>query len=293
MASGRIRLLLLAGLLLTDLQAQFLLTATPTVTLSMSSVAGSTPMNIAWHPVYGQYYGGRGGNSSYGGIVWSTSGAVLQNLAPINTDLRSFFYNLNTGNLENVTYAAYGSTSGYRAVLLNGSGLFTGNYTNVGVTLSGLADSQVAPAYDAARNLLYAYASGNTVTVVSPATGLAVNSITLDLTAAGSPVLPSDVIGYDAINDALISYTTSGGARALAFNATTGAFLASVTLPALTESPSNWRMGYANDQLFIYNGPIDSYQGFAIAAIPEPGTLSLLATGLIGFGLFWRRRSRS
>lgn len=289
MALRGVRLIFVSVLLLTGLQAQFLTTGIQTTTLTLAGVNGSTPMNIAWHPGFEQYYGGRGGSPSYGGIVWNASGGVMQNLSPINTDIRSFFYNPNTGQLENITYAAYSNPSGYRTVVLTGAGLFTGNYTDVGVTLSGLPVDQVAPAYDAGRNLLYAYNTGSTVSVISPVTGLLVSTITLDFASAGSPTLPSYVIGYDPNNDALISYTATGGFRALAFSATTGAFLASVSLPGLTQSPSDWRMGYANNQLFVFSNTLDSYLGYTIT-IPEPGTTFLLVIGVLLIGVVYRRR---
>lgn len=277
--------------LTSSVSAQFLTTGIERFTLSMTGVAGSTPMNIAWHPDYQLYYGGRGGNSSYGGRVWSSSGAIVQTLAPINTDLRSFFYNSTSGKLENVAYAAYGSASGYRTVGLDANGQFTGSYTNIGVTLSGLQSDQVAPAFDAGRNLLYAFNGGATVKAISASTGLVTSTITLDLTAAGSPGLPDYVIGYEPTYDALITYTTTGGARALAFNPTTGAFITSVTLPGTVPAPSDWRMGYANHLLFIYDSEVDGFRSFEITAIPEPGTLALLALGLALVGVVsWRRR---
>ena len=275
-----------------SLQAQFLTTGIESITLSMSGVAGSTPMNIAWHPDFQQYYGGRGGNSSYGGRVWSASGSIVQTLEPINTDLRSFFHNSNTGNLENITYAANVSSAGYRTVGLDSSGRFTGAYTDAGVVLSGLPSNQVAPAYDAARNLFYAYDSGGTVKTVNPATGAVIGTITLDLTAAGSTNIPYHVIGYEPTYDALITYTTTGGARALAFNPTTGAFITSVSLPGTVPSPDYWRMGYANHLLFVYDSNIDAFRGYQITTIPEPGTVALLALGvtLLGIGHYRRRR---
>lgn len=284
------RALLLLLALAGSVQAQFLTTGIESITLSLSGVEGYTPMNIAWHPGFQQYYGGRGGSSSYGGRVWNSSGAIVQTLTPINTDLRSFFYNSNTGNLENVTYAAYYSSSGYRTVGLDANGLFTGSYTNFSVTLSGLPSDQAAPAYDAGRNLLYGYEGGSTVKAVSPTTGLVTSTITLDLTAAGSPTLPTHVIGYDQTYDALITYTTTGGARALAFNPTTGAFVASISLPGTVPSPGEWRMGYANHQLFVYDSGIDGFRGYQITAIPEPGTIALLGVGLAMIGFTWRRR---
>lgn len=263
-----------------SLQAQFLTTGVESITLSMTAVDGSTPMNIAWHPGFQQYYGGRGGNSSYGGRVWNSNGSIVQTIDPINTDLRSFFYNSNTGNLENITYAASTSSAGYRTVGLDVSGLFTGSYTNFNVTMSGFPSGQVSPAYDAVRNLFYAYESGSTLKTVSPSTGAVLNTITLDLGAAGSPSIPTHVIGYEPTLDALITYTTTGGARALAFNPTTGAFVTSISLPGTLPSPGEWRMGYANHLLFVYDNGIDGYRGYQITAIPEPGTLALLGVGL-------------
>ncbi len=286
------RALILLCALCGGLQAQFLTTGIESITLSMASVDGSTPMNVAWHPGFQQYYGGRGGSSSYGGRVWSANGAIIQTLSPINTDLRSFFYNSNTSNLENITYAAYGSSAGYRTVGLDSSGRFTGSYTNFSVTLSGLPSDQVAPAFDAARNIFYAYESGSTVKTVNPATGAVVSTITLDLTAAGSPSIPTHVIGYEPTLDALITYTITGGARALAFNPTTGAFVTSVSLPGTLPSPGEWRMGYANHLLFVYDSGLDGYRGYQITAIPEPGTFALLGVGLamVGIGYYRRRR---
>jgi|UniRef100_UPI00404A19A1 hypothetical protein len=233
--------------------SQFFTTATPTISLSLGNVDGSTPMFVAWHPDFDQYYGGRGGSTTYGGRVWDAAGNIVQTLAPINNDLRSIYYNSNSSNLETIAYNSRFNSSGYRTVVLDSNGLFTGNYTNIGVTLSGIPDSQPAPVYDAARNLLYAFNTSSTVTVISPTTGLSVSTITLDVSAAGYPSLPNYAIGYDAYHDAFITYTTTGGARALAFSATTGDFLASIALPGSIDAPYDWRMSYTNDQLFIYN----------------------------------------
>src|SRR5881394_1737336 len=75
--------------------AQFLPNGTPTITLSMAGAAG-TPMNIGWNPNFNQYYGAGGGNPGDSGRVWSSTGAIVQTLTPINEDYRSVYYNPNT-----------------------------------------------------------------------------------------------------------------------------------------------------------------------------------------------------
>lgn len=280
------------GLTAASLMAQFLTTGTPTIDFDMSATSGSTAMNIAWDPVTNQYYGGRGGSSTFSGRVWGSDGTVLQTLTPLNSDLRSFYYNSNTGNIEEVTFNARGvGTSGFLTVGRDVSGLLTGAYTSIGVSLTGLPTSQVVPAYDAVRNLLYAFDNGSIVTVVNRATGLATGTVTLDLASAGSPTLMQYSIGYDPLNDALISFTTSGGNRALAFSATTGSFLSSISLPGLTSPVTSYGLGYANDQFFIFDSSINAYRGFSL--VPEPGIPALLGTGLAALAAGWWRRRRA
>jgi hypothetical protein len=279
---------------------QFLPSGISTITLSMSGTSGSSAMNIAWNPNFQQYYGGMGGAPTYTGVVWNSSGTVLQLLTPVNTDIRSFYYNSNTGNIEDVTYSANNPSSspsanyGYYSVGLNGSGLLTGVYTSKGVVLSGLPSVQTVPSYDAVRNLLYGFNNLHSVNAVSAATGLVVTTITLDLASAGTSSLMADSIGYDPVTDALIGFTTTGGNRALAFNATTGAFLASIPLTGLVSPASDYGLGFANGQLFIYDGSLNAYRGYFITSIPEPATASFLAVGLLAFAAQgWRlRRNR-
>lgn len=274
-------------------QAQFLTTGIPTVTLSLTGVDGSTPMTLAWHPGYEQYYGGRGGNSSYGGIVWDVTGAVVQIREPINIDIRSINYNAVESRLEIVSYNAVGGTGdyGYKIVSLDEAGLFTGNYSPTGVSLSTLPSGQTAPAFDAMRNVLYGYDSGNQVRVIDATNGQLLSTLTLDLTAAGTTFMNTYVIAYAAGPDALLGFTTTGGNRVVAFAAATGEFLGSVMLPELVSPVTSWGMAYANDQVFIFDNALDAYRGFAL--VPEPGTWALLLSGL---GLVcWqviRRRNR-
>ena len=146
------RVLAFGGLLAvtaTSLRAVFLPTGVPGLDLDMVGVSG-TPMNIAWIPAFQQYYGGGGGSPSLSGRVWAASGTTVQTLTPINSDLRSFYFNPNTGNLEETTYSAnapFSAAYGMLTVGLNPSGMLTGTYTNTGITPSGLPSDQVVPAF--------------------------------------------------------------------------------------------------------------------------------------------------
>ena len=284
-----------AGLSAPTAWAQFLSSGTATVTLSMNGTTGGSPMNIAWDPTFQQYYGGMGGNANYTGVVWNSSGSAIQLLTPLNTDLRSFYYNSHTGNIEDVTFSASTASDnyGYFTAGLDGSGLLTGIYTSKGVVLSGLPSSQTVPSYDAGRNLLYGLDNNaHSVAAVSPDTGLVVTTITLDLASAGTSSIMQDSIGYDPANNALISFTSTGGYRALAFNATTGAFLASISLPGLSSPANDYGLGFANGQLFIYDGNLNAYRGYLLSPVPEPATAALLAVGLLAVVVAGRQRRR-
>jgi hypothetical protein len=103
-------------------------------------------------------------------------------------------------------------------------------------------------------------------------------------------------MGYDPVNDAFIHFTTSGGNRALAFDATSGSFLASINLTGLISPNTSYGMGYTNDQFFIYDSAINAYRGFvitdgqALSSIPEPGTLILLLFASVPLLRVTRRR---
>jgi hypothetical protein len=284
---------LVGAMLPVVVRAQFYLTGTPTITLDMSGMGG-TPMNIAWDPISQQYYGGMGGNGSDPFRVWNAGGATVQTLSPANIDLRSLNYNSRTGSLEIITYNAVNSGGGgFQNVVRNGAGLLSGTYTSLGVSLTGLQSSQVMPALDAGRNVYYSFETGNIVKVVSHDTGVDTASVTLDLASANASTLMSHALGYDPVNDVLVSFTTDNGNRALIFTPGTGAFVASVGLPGLNPAGTGfgYNMGFANNQLFVFDNALNGYRGYALSAVPEPETVGMLFAGLAPVAYrCWRRR---
>lgn len=289
-------------LLVPSAQAQFLSDGQPTITLSTVGMSG-TAMNIAWSPVFNQYYGAGGGSPGSSGRVWDSAGTILQTLTPINEDYRSVYFNPNTNQLEMTTFGANGGgfANPDRGILkpnLDGSGFYQGTYTILLASAPGLISEQSVPAYDAARNLFYSYdrnISASTVNLVNRTTGALSSSIVLDLAAAGNPLLAIESIGYDPSTDSIISFTSSGGNRALAFNSQTGAFKASINLPGFSFADTSYSVGFANNQIFVHDGEADLYRGFTItAAVPEPATIAAfgMAATVTGCVMFRRRRKR-
>ncbi|MEW6250911.1 MAG: hypothetical protein AB1716_09710 [Planctomycetota bacterium] len=258
-------LLLLASPVLAD-------TAVRTIFLERGAGAGSTPMNVAYHPGFQQYYGSNGGNPSYGAWVWDRNGNRLQDFAPINIDVRAWNYNPNTGNLEVVSYAANTGGSGRGLIQpgLDGSGLLNGGTTTLLAAIPGLIGSQTMPAFDPIRNEFYSRETSGAVNRASRADGSLQGSIALDLNAVGNPPLTSYALGYDPAGDFLV-VTSATGNKAYTFSRS-GAYLQTWDLDITV--PTSYRMGYTNGQLFVFDTARNGWQGYLI---PEPASLALLA----------------
>jgi hypothetical protein len=271
-------------------QPTILANGIPTITLSRGTgFVGSTPMSIAYNPVFNQYYGGIGGNPGDSGFVWSATGALLQSLAPINVDARAYNYNPNTNAVKCITFNAVagGSPAGLVTMGLNGSGLFTGSNTNTLGAMPGLNGNQTMPAYDPMLNRLYSRATTNVVNVVDRASGNLITTTTLNLVPAGSPTLQGQFIGFDSFFDVFVDLDTTND-RALVHDIN-GNYLGASQLSGFNPTQSNFNVGYANGQIFIFDTSINAYRGFQIftTGVPEPSTVLLIGSAM-AIGAAWQ-----
>jgi len=270
--------------------------ATSTINLNRGAgFAGSTAMNIAFHPGFNQYYGGHGGNINFSMFVWDSAGNLLQTFTPSGVDTRALNYNGNTGALEDVTFNAIagGNPSGLVQMGLDGSGLFNGSNTNLLGALPGLDGSQTMPAYDSARNQFYSRSASGTLNVVSRFNGSLLGTIPLDLVAAGSPALQGEFVGYDSFFDVFITLDITNQ-RALVHDFT-GAYLGASSIGIFNPDFTDYNVGYANGQLFAFDQQINAWRGYDLfeeSPLPEPSTVSLMGVALaVLFAM--RKRVRS
>ncbi|MCB1746724.1 MAG: PEP-CTERM sorting domain-containing protein [Gammaproteobacteria bacterium] len=291
-------LLIALGLALTSAANAVPILANGQATINLvegGNINGSTPMGVAYHSGFNQYYASRGGSSSYSGYVWNASGTLLQNQTPLGVDARGWNYNPNTNQMELVSYNATGggASFGLFNMHLDGSGLLTGANTQILGAMPGLNGNQTMPAYDATRDQFYSRNTNGTVNIVERNDGSLFGSIALDLASAGNPGLQGQFIGYDPLFDVLVTLDVTN-TRALVHDLS-GAFLGASQLSGFNPTQANFNAGYANGQIFVYDSQISGWRGFDIfgdaVAAPEPGTLALMGLLLPAFA--GRRRARS
>lgn len=262
--------LLASGLGALGVEAQVLPNGERTIFLERGPGAGSTPMNIAHHPGFDQYYGSNGGNPSFSAWVWDSDGTRIQDLAALGIDARSWAYHPGADRLQVVSFDARngGSGRGLIEAQTDGAGLLTGGTATILSSMPGMAGSQTVPGYDPANDEYYSRESSATVNVVSGSDGSLVRSFTLDLGGAGNPTLADFALGYAAEAD-LVFVIESGGDEAFAFD-TNGAFVGASVLDITL--PSSFSMGYANGQLFAFDSSRNGWQGYRVL---EEGGLQL------------------
>lgn len=253
----------------------------PTIFLERGPGTGSTPMSVAYHPLFSYYYASNGGNPSFAAWVYDAAGNRIQDLGALGIDARGWNYNPNTGLLEVVAFG----TGGLWEAQVDGSGLLTGVANPLLGSMPGNNGSQTMPAYDPVNDLFYSRNQDGLVHRVSRTDGSFIDSFSLDLAAAGvtGGDLTSYAIGYDPAFELLIVADATND-RALVFD-TAGAFIGASNLAM--NVPTGFRMGYANGQIFVFDDSSNGWQGFEVL-IPGPGALALLAVA----GLGGRRRRR-
>lgn len=271
--------------------------AVQTITLN-SGTGLSNGSNVAYNPVFDRYYTSKiGGNDPF--YSFNGSGTLVQSVANINgIPSRAINYNANTGNLEAVTFNAKSNgqiIQGLLSLGLDASGNYTGTSTEILPTVPGVQDSQPIVAYSSNNDRLYSLGIGsNIVNVIDRADGSLESTINLDLSGIGPVSLAGYAIGYDDTHDVLVSYDTQG-LRALVHDLT-GNLLGTSLLPAGSNDPSNYNIGYTNDQFFVHsNGTWQGFQIFSASSgtTPAPATLLLFVIGLAGIGFSHRRKQQS
>jgi len=283
-----------AVLLSVPARAEVLEQAVPTIDLPTPD-RDSVPHAVAYHPGFDRYYGADSGSPDRRGWVWDATGTVVQNFPPpLGVDVRGLYYDPTRDAIEAVTFNAVNGDGGIQQGLfglgLDGGGLYNGINLNRLASLPGLAGSQTLPAYDPDRDLLYSRDSTPEVNVVSRADGTLIDTITLDLAAAGNPSLQDGFLGYDPDEQALVALDPAAQ-LGLAFGLE-GGFLGASQLSGVDTVNTNGNTGYTNGQIFVFDGSQETYHGFRIF-VPEPRASAPVALVAIALLSRLRRKRRT
>jgi hypothetical protein len=258
--------------------------------LDLAGSGGCVQMAVTYDPANNQYYGGGGGGTGCNGTVWNASGAVIQNVSPINIDIRGVNYNANSGAIEVVSYGVNSGSGGLKQMGLDAAGLYTRSNSLLLQQMTGIANAQSVAAYDSARDVFYSTANrSGSVKIARHSNGNLAGTITLSGHSVANTM--SYTIGYDPIDDVLIAFD-SAARQALVF-AMSGQFIGASQLSGFGYD-STYAMGYANGMLFVgkNSGGYEGYQIMQAAAkVPEPAGIALMLVGLLAaFGVRRTRR---
>lgn len=270
----------------------------PVATRTILLPGPAAESSVAYHPGFDQYYASDIGNPNLPAYVFDNTGALIQTQDPINIDVRAWNYNPSTDMLEVVTYNAVGGGSGYGLIeaQIDGSGFLTGGTSTILATMPGNDGTQTMPAYDPINDRFFSREDSGNVNIVNRADGSLIGTITLDLATAGAGAITYAAIGYDPSEEWLI-VTDATNDTAVIFD-TAGNYVGTSALDVNVDS--NYRMGYTNHQLFVFDSAQGGYQGYDIGAgiapetVPVPANAawaeSLLVFTMLGAVLFYLRR---
>jgi len=240
---------------------------TAVATVNLPTAVGGAAMSIGYDPVLGLYYSGMGGNPSQPGFVWNLAGTRLQTLTPINVDIRGVNYNPTTGNIEIESFDAKngGVQRGIITMGRTSAGLWTGGVATALAAAPGLTENQTMPAYDPARNRLYSRSnlvSVNSIHVTNRSSGALITTVTIDTAGLGPGSFANYTLGFDSSYDVFI-VLDNARRRAFVYRLN-GTRVGICNIPGTFALDSNYGLGYANGQLFLFDSASNQYQGFRI-----------------------------
>ena len=234
--------------------------------------------------------------SSYN-AAFTTVGSGLTNSVSDPVDWGSFATSLHAANPQNASVpngssmtTANGANGGEKITVASGNNsTFTTQYNDVAGTWKGDFADKTTVLFTAANSMTLSF-------------GTAVTGLGLDLQTLSKGSYSFTIQAFNAQGTSLGSFTSN--AASSTGNATTSlhypadygtaAFLGITSTAAdisyVTITPTNSTLGFAIDTSLIYHLPISQTAASQSAQTPEPGTLVLLAVGLIALGLVRHRR---
>ncbi|MDD2833429.1 MAG: hypothetical protein PHD12_05390 [Methylotenera sp.] len=266
-------------------QAELLSEAQTGIKITLVKKPSTRPMTVAHIPGLKRYYIADGGLAPLGSETeapyskslihaYDDEGNYINSSQP-GYDNRSIYYNINTHQLETITYnissdLGFAPNSGIFSIHLTDSGELKSTSDEISQFNPAFGHASTMPSYDAENNLYYAkQARSNKVFVVNPKAREKVGEINLELDKAGAKV--------DDISDAFVAYTAVKGEefalldvdhKAILVFDITGKYIGRSELPKTLKLRANnyySGLGYANEMLFVYHEPegeFGTYYGF-------------------------------
>jgi hypothetical protein len=214
------------------------------ITLPFQNNNGSLTA-VAYNPIKKLYYAVQAGTSIYPLKTYDENGIELNN-TQAGFDFRGLWWNPNTSRLEGNGY--YGN--GYRIVDLN----INGYALSTGTSLSAnnfRPNGQCQADYDFDSDEVIFYYQNN-IYRTDHSTGTLLGSYAI----SGLPSynLNTTFVGYTGIVGNEILVYNSNSKIVYLIDKATGAYSASVQLPATAPSPNYLRASYANGYIWLYDG---------------------------------------